>query len=301
MNSTELAATRGDTAYSYHLLRAGSERFQRNLASLDEGQRREAERLARRTFALEERVLASDEAQDILIPAAQLEQAIQDVQARYHDIDEFAADLRRNRLDPAGLRHALRRELTFDAVMQRVGARHDPISETDERLFYELHRERFKTPEQRSARHILITINDDFAENSRDAARARLEQIAATLNKAASNPAADGLTGRFARQARRYSECPTAMEDGKLGSVVRGQLYPELDAVLFALPEGGVSGIVESQLGFHLILCERIQPARDLPFNQVRDRLHDALDKRARRDAQRAWLAELHEREAEMA
>ena len=76
---------------------------------------------------------------------------------------------------------ALRRELTFDAVMQRIAAGHVPIAETDERLFYELHRDRFTAPEQRTARHILITINDDYSENTRSAARARLEAIAEKL------------------------------------------------------------------------------------------------------------------------
>ena len=290
-------------AFRYHLLRAASERFQRNVAALADAQRRETERLARRTFALEELVLNADEAQDVVIPDTQLEQAFLDVKARYEDEDEFAADLERNGLDAAALRHALRRELRFDAVMQRVGARHAAITETDERLFYELHRERFQTPEQRGARHILITINDDFNENRRDAARARLERIAEALHKADAPPGfqPDEVTGRFARQARRHSECPTAVEDGKLGNVVRGQLYPELDAALFALSEGEVSGILESPLGYHLLLCERIQPARDLPFNQVRERLHQALEKRGRRDAQRAWIAGLRERKAETA
>ena len=280
MSPIEPAAARGDTAFRYHLLRAASERFQRNVAALDDEQRREAERLARRTFALEQRVLGAEEAQDVVIPESQLQKAFLDVRGRYEDADDFIADLHRNGLEPDGLRHALRRELLFDAVMQRVGARHAPISETDERLFYELHRERFRTPEKRSARHILITINDDYDENSREAARARLERIAAKLHKSetdvAVKPVADDLSSRFANQARRHSECPTAMEDGKLGKVVRGQLYPEIDAALFALPEGGVSGIVESPLGFHLVLCERIEPARDLPFKQVRERLHQA-------------------------
>jgi peptidyl-prolyl cis-trans isomerase C len=91
------------------------------------------------------------------------------------------------------------------------------------------------------------------------------------------------------------------MEDGKLGDIARGQLYPEVDAALFALEEGAVSAPVESEMGFHILLCERIEPARALPFPQVKDRIRAALEKRRRREAQRAWLAELREREAETA
>ena len=284
-------APRHDAEYRYHLLRAASERFHTNVGALDEHQRAEAERQAAQTFELEELVLDSDEARDVLIPDTQLHRAYLAVKGRYADEAEFDADLARNGLDAAGLRRALRRELIFDAVMQRVGARHAPITDTDEELFYTLHQERFATPEQRGARHILVTINDDYDENRRDTARARLEVIAAKLRQAGD----DGVVQGFARLARRHSECPTALEDGKLGNVVRGQLYPQIDAVLFALEEGAISGIVESPIGFHLLLCERIQPARALPFQQVRERIRKALEQRRRRDTQRAWIAELRE------
>jgi peptidyl-prolyl cis-trans isomerase C len=91
------------------------------------------------------------------------------------------------------------------------------------------------------------------------------------------------------------------MEGGNLGDIVRGQLYPEVDAALFALEERTVSPPVESEMGFHILLCERIEPARPLRYPQVKDRIRTALEKRRRREAQRTWLTELREREAETA
>jgi len=282
-------------AYRYHLLRAATERFQSNLAALDDTRRDTVQQQADQTFALEELVLGSDEAADIVIAESTVEHSFAEVAQRFEDPDELDADLARNGLDAASLKLALRRELTFDAVMQRVGSRHAEVSDTDARLFYELHQERFETPERRTARHILVTVNDDYADNTRDAARARADQIAARLN---GEPRGAGdLVQRFARLARRHSECPTAMEGGKLGDVARGQLYPAVDAALFALPAGGVSAPVESELGFHVLLCERIEPARTLPFARVRDRVRQALTKRRRRAAQRAWIGELRQRQ----
>lgn len=283
-------AARRAPAWRYHLLRAAVERFSVGVAALTPTQRAEAESQAERTLALEERVLASAEARDVVIPLEQIEQAVGAVARRYGNAGEFSADLAANGLDEAGLRHALRRELLFDAVMQRVGAQHAPVDETDERLFYELHLERFHTPERRTARHILITINDDYAENHREQARARLAELADALAGCA-DP--DTLTARFIAAAERHSECPTAMDGGSLGQVSAGQLYPEVDAALFALAAGGVSAICESPLGFHLVLCEAIEPAVTVPFEAVRARLHAALLQRRRRECQRAWLASL--------
>ena len=288
------APVRDDTApegYRYHLLRAAQARFQRNIAALAPHERGEAETQARRSCALEQRVLQSAEAREVLIPDTQIQRAYREIQQRYADAAEFAADLARNGLDPRALRQALRRELTFDAVMQRVGARHEPVTEADERLFHELHRARFEHPERRSARHILITINEEYPENQRGAARARIEASSERLAALAGDPPA--LRQRFIDEARSCSECPTAMEGGQLGTVARGQLYPALDAALFALAEGALSGVLESELGFHLLLCEQVHPAQHLGFEQVRARIHSALEKRRRDQAQRLWLSQL--------
>jgi peptidyl-prolyl cis-trans isomerase C len=279
--------------YRYHLLRTATARFQRNIPALSRDELADAERQAQRSFALEEQVLNSAEARAVLIPDTQLQRSFQAVKQRYDSQHELEADLERNGLDSRQLRQALRRELIFDAVMQRVGARHAPITDADERLFYELHHERFDIPETRSARHILITINDDYPENRREAARARIEAIDERLRAQANDPAA--LLNAFIDDARKGSECPTAMEGGQLGTLNRGQLYPALDAALFELEAGQLSGVLESELGFHLLLCEAIHPAKTLPFEQVRARIHQALEQRRRKEQQRQWLASLTE------
>ncbi|NCC40831.1 MAG: nitrogen fixation protein NifM [Gammaproteobacteria bacterium] len=277
-------------AYRYHLLRAASERFQTDPGGLDRARLDEAARQAARSLELEELVLASREAQAVVIPPEQVAAGVAEVRGRYRDRGTFEDDLARNGLDAKGLALALRRELAFDAVMQRVASKAADVDEIDQRLYYEMHRERFTTPERRTARHILITINDDFSENRREAARSRIERLA---EKLAGRPA--GAVARFAALARKHSECPTAMQDGRLGEVPRGQLYPELDALLFALPEGQVGGPVESEIGFHLVFCERIARARAQPFSKVRDAIDAHLLARRQRNCQKAWIAELRE------
>ena len=110
-----------------------------------------------------------------------------------------------------GLRKSLYRELLFDSVMQRVAANSAEVNELDVHLFYEMHHDRFQTPESRVASHVLITINPDFPENTREAALARIQEVVRKLA---------GRANRFEEFARRYSECPSAMEGGKLGEVV---------------------------------------------------------------------------------
>jgi peptidyl-prolyl cis-trans isomerase C len=193
-------------------------------------------------------------------------------------------DLARNGLDESVLRQALQRELLFDAVMSRVSADCPPVDDLDVELFYQTHRERFSVHEKRVARHILVTINADYAENRRDVVWAKLENVQQQLLD-------EGIG--FAEAAQRYSECPSAVDGGKLGSIGAGQLYPELDRSLFLLPPGGISSILESELGLHLLLCEAITPARLVPFSEVSERIKQTMQQRRLQSHQGLWLRQI--------
>ncbi len=270
--------------YRYHLFRAAVAAGLAGLPGLGGPQLTQLARRADNSFDLESLVLGSPEAADMVIPNGRLAEAMSELRGRYPDQAAFLADLAGNGLDEETLRRALHRELIFDAAMQRAVAIRPAVSDIDERLFFELHKDSFTLPERRTARHILITISDRFAENRRDVARARIEKLTQKLA---------GRPNRFPSLAREHSECPSAMEDGRLGTVPRGRLYAELDAVLFGLAEGAVSGPVESEMGFHLLWCENIHYGRTLPFSKVRPRIQQILKKRAERNCQKAWIAEL--------
>ncbi|MEW8015079.1 MAG: nitrogen fixation protein NifM [Candidatus Sedimenticola endophacoides] len=267
---------------NYHLLINALKGFGKNPSELDEVQYTEVHRRASRSFELEALVLSSPEARDLIVTDSQLQQSMEEVAGRYSSPQEFLQDLEANGLDESLFQQALHRELIFDSVMQRVSANAATVSDLDIRLFYEMHHDRFAHPEKRTARHILITVNADFAENSREAALTRIEQIAGKLQ---------GREKRFSEFARRHSECPTAMEGGKLGDAVRGQLYAELDTALFSMEEGSVSDVIESELGFHILLCEKIHPAKRVPLSKVMDRIRDTLQERQCRNCQKAWLS----------
>lgn len=272
---------------AYHLLRGALERFSKGVAELDENEYAEAKEQAIKTFALESLVLSSREALDVIIPEEKIDQAEREIVSRYDSPEEFLADMSSNGINLEILRSALHRELLFDSVMDRVASRSVQINEVDVRIFYEMHKDKFTVPEKRTARQILITINPEFPENTRDAALERIQSIA---EKARSKPK------RFSRLARENSECPTAMQDGLLGDIKRGKLYPELDAELFSLVEGGVSEVIETELGFHILLCEKITPQKVIPRAKAEKKIRQILEERARLACQKAWLEPLKER-----
>ena len=63
--------------------------------------------------------------------------------------------------------------------------------------------------------------------------------------------------------------------------------------VLFKMAEGEISEIVESELGFHILYCNKIKPARRVAFTKAAPRIRELLQRRQRRNCQKAWLNSL--------
>ena len=137
-------------------------------------------------------------------------------------------------------------------------------------------------------RHILITINEEIVDNREPVARRRIESLRARLI---------GAPQRFAELAERHSECPSAVHGGEIGWVEAGQLYPELDSALFTLPNEGLSGILTSPMGYHLVLCCGIQEAVPIPMEQAVPKIIAAHHERAKAKLQKQWLNWLMQQE----
>ena len=150
------------------------------------------------------------------------------------------------------------------------------ISDTDIEIFYLMHQRRLRSAETRVLRHILITLNDDFADNRRPQVEDRLGAIRSRLLQAPQN---------FAAAALKYSECPTALNGGLLGTVPRGQLYPELERMAFGLQAGELSVVVESPMGLHLLRCDAINASREISLAEASPFIRRQLEQSRRRQA----------------
>ena len=284
MNIEASRQTNNKDDISYLLLRTSVAQYQKSPHQLSTQELNDVKRHVAKEYAIQNLILSAAEARDVYIPESALESAIIEVQKRYSDVDEFATDIESNGMSEMGFRTALARELKVEAVLDRISAKAVSISDMDIMIYYHMRYERFKVPQTRTARHILITINSDYPENQKQNAFSRLVEIRERLVK---------KTKRFGEQALKHSECPTAMNGGLLGRVRQGELYPELDAVLFSMKEGTVSEVVESELGYHILLCQKIHPETTASLQEARPKIQQLLEDRARRMCQKAWLKQL--------
>ncbi|MGB7503415.1 MAG: nitrogen fixation protein NifM [Azonexus sp.] len=251
--------------------------FQKAPETLSEPERNRLLEIARKQNSIEQRILASAAAANVVVPAATLATRVAEVRKRYPSEDEFAQDLERSGLNESTLGEAVERDLRVESVLEKIASATAPVSAVDAEIYYRLHPEAFDRPEARRLRHILITF-DNAQEKTR--ATAQLETLRSTLQNAE----------KFAAAAARHSQCPTAMEGGQLGVVKRAQLYAELEPAAFALIEGEISPVLESPIGLHILRCDEILPSGMLPFAEVRERIIERLTDKRRREAQKEWI-----------
>lgn len=272
------------TDMNYHILRVSLNRFGKSPTELEPIQVNEIRSQALREFRIEQLIVSSSDGCDVHVPESVVEEALDRIAARYSDRDVFLQDLDDNGLDENRFREAIAKELHAMAVLDKVGSRSIEVSEIDCMIYFYMHKQKFEQPETRELRHILITINEEFPENREEAAYARLSSVRQRLRQ---------KPKRFAEQAMKHSECPSALQGGYLGNLPRGQLFPVLDEVAFTLKAGGISEIVQSPLGYHLLYCEAVHSAAAVNFREAEPKIREHLKKRRIRMCQKVWLSEL--------
>lgn len=142
------------------------------------------------------------------------------------------------------------------------------IAEEELRKAYNDESQRFVTPEQRRASHILLELPPNAGTEEEKRVLAQAQELRAQLVKGAD----------FAALARKYSkDAGSAAKGGDLGYVGRGAFVKEFETVLYGLKTGALSEPVKTQYGYHLIKLTGIKPEVRRPFNQVRSELEAQL------------------------
>lgn len=147
--------------------------------------------------------------------------------------------------------------LDIEALKQDV-----KFSEDDLQTYYKENATRYGVPEERRASHILIKVDRGAPAEQRAKAKAKAEEILAQVRK---NPA------DFAAVAKKNSQDEgSAANGGDLDFFGRGAMVKEFDAAVYAMKQGEISNLVETDFGFHIIQLTGTRGGDKKPFEAVR-------------------------------
>lgn len=134
--------------------------------------------------------------------------------------------------------------------------------------FYRRNLDRYETPEQAHAAHILVRVPEGADEAARKQKRAQAEKLLA-----------EAKGGKdFAALARDFSDDKaSAVNGGDLGNFGRGMMVPTFEQAVFGLKPGEISGLVETQFGYHIIKLIAYNEAKVRSLSDVKDEIKRAL------------------------
>jgi peptidyl-prolyl cis-trans isomerase D len=144
--------------------------------------------------------------------------------------------------------------LDLEAVKKNIS-----VADKDLRDHYAANEKRYTTPEERRARHILIKAD---TADKRAAAKTKAEGLLAELKK---------NSAQFADLARKNSDDPgSAEKGGDLDFFTRGSMVKPFEDTAFSLKPNELSGLVETQFGFHIIQLIAVKTEEKRSFDAVK-------------------------------
>ena len=215
-----------------------------------------------------------------------VQKKLQPLKAQFPAEDDFKNFLEQVKLSEEEVAYVLSLQ---DEVTKDVA----PAAEDEIRKYYDDNPNQFSRPEQLEVRHILFFVDNGTTElptKHTDAeARQMAEDVIAQLNQ-----------GRdFAELAREKSEDTGTKEDGGLYTATKSSTVTEFYTAASALAVGAYTAEpVKTDYGSHIIKLEKVIPAQQQPFEEVKEALAAQLTDMAKQKKFNDFMQEAKDKAA---
>jgi peptidyl-prolyl cis-trans isomerase C len=174
-------------------------------------------------------ILEYGKEQGLSVSDEELESAVREIKKDYAEKD-FQELLLKGYIDYGEWKEGLREQLLIKKITTRAFAASPPISIEEMKAYYDTHLEEFRRPAMVRFRQI-VTRTKEEADNLQK----RLVQ-----------------GGSMAATVAESSKVPASAGSSEPGWFAKGDLDESIEKVVFSLPVGKVSGVVETPYGFHI-------------------------------------------------
>jgi peptidyl-prolyl cis-trans isomerase C len=203
----------------------------------------------------------------IRIAPETVKEQLGEIKTQFPDEATYQTRLTEMAVTEADISQQILRGLTIEELIDIKVGQKIVVSEAEGKRYYDENPNFFQQPEQVHARHILIKVAPDADDAAKAEARKSIEAVEKKV-KAGED---------FEALAMAHSQGPSGPKGGDLGFFGRGQMVPPFEEAAFALEPGKVSGIVETEFGYHLIQNVEKKPAETISFETAKDQITEFL------------------------
>jgi peptidyl-prolyl cis-trans isomerase C len=221
-------------------------------------------------------------AQKLTTDKAKVEETYQGIVKGFPNEAEFKKTLNAQGMTDASLHTAIEENLLNQQVVDAATKNVPAPAPADIQKFYDGNPQYFAKPERVHAAHILLRIPAAATPEKKAELKQRLEGIRADI---------ESKKITFAEAAAKNSEDPTnAGKGGDLGFFPRGQMVKPFDEAAFTTKPGNLSGIIETQFGYHLINVIELQAAGKATLDESKQNIQTFLVNQAKQAAVEKYI-----------
>jgi peptidyl-prolyl cis-trans isomerase SurA len=178
----------------------------------------------------------------------------------------------------------IRNGLLQKEVVQREVGSHVDISGDEVKQYYETHPQEFALPERVTLSEISLSTEGKSPQEFAGV-RAKVEGLRTSV-----------LNGdNFSQVAQLYSQGSTAKDGGGLGTFKRGELSPQIEAIVFQMGKGQISDVIQTRTGFEFLKVDDHFQAGAQPMDKVEPDIRNTVHAQKVQPLLRDYLAELRE------
>jgi parvulin-like peptidyl-prolyl isomerase len=205
----------------------------------------------------------------IVIKDEEVMEAIKGMLAqRKSSMDDLLKSLTREGKSLESVKKDIKNQMTRMRLLRREVQSKIIVSDEEIGDYYNKNRQDYEGKEAVRIKKILLPL----PAKANKATRAKVKDEANKLRKRIINGEP------FEMIAATHSQGPEASRGGDIGFVEKGVILPQLEAVAFSLPVGKVSEVIETDIGFHIIIVVDKRGAGLKPINMVREEIKAKIE-----------------------
>lgn len=194
----------------------------------------------------------------IAVTEDEVEQEMIDYMMQFKDKEKYQEDLEGIKITNDQLKKHLKNRILIGKYL-KAKVQHPQIPNDEQlRRFYQENIKAFKVKEVVRVSHILI--KPEMGLEKAKEVRAKLK-----------------TPHDFFETVSCCSDCPSCLQAGDLGYIVKGKMVAEFDEVAFNLDLHEISQPVATKFGYHIIMLTDRKKGLTLPFEEIKDLLKKRL------------------------
>ncbi len=212
----------------------------------------------------------------------EVERSIGEIKDKFSSDEEFTKQLKRQGITMDQFRKQQQERTLIRAMVIKEVSSKCAVSPKEVHVYYKKNQDDFMEKEKFHVSQIWI--KDDPQEPGE--AEAVAKEVLEKLNGGES----------FEKLAKKYSCGPYAKKGGDWGFISSGHWNSKLEGAAFALETGKHSGIVRTELGYHIVMLQEKKPASLVPLNVVYTDIENRLFQEKAAKKQKEWVKRLKRR-----